>query len=293
MAEMSSRDRRRWREIILLAEHGSLDLDIVRNDPELKKVGSDATFWEDFDELARMGVAKRVLGGLEKAFRPVFEGTYFGINYANQEHQRQREAIANHVATKLVHDYETGVVGHGSSCLETTQQILKSHIGVMVITTNVAVAELAPHESAIIIGGYFERDIWALCGADTENALRSELEKRKPDFGLVGASGISISNGGVVLYCHKPIESNILSTICELIPRLIVVVGHDKLGKGDMVNFFDLRRRSGSDLETILVTTEPRLKTPALRRDALKQLQQLFIDMGKGFSLEIAPRPRS
>ena len=160
----------------------------------------------------------------------------------------------------------------------------------MVITTNIAIAELAPHDSAIIVGGSFERDIWALCGDKTAPRLRKEFRERRPHFGLVGASGISISEDlkDITLYCHKPSEKGILATICEMSPRLIVAAGGDKLGSADMVDLWHMRKRP-KDTETIIVTTRPPESDNAARqRSLLEQADQACKRLGPGFRLDVA-----
>jgi len=159
----------------------------------------------------------------------------------------------------------------------------------MVITTNIAIPELAPHESAIIVGGAFERDIWALCGDGTVQKLRDEFRERRPHWGLVGASGISISEDltDITLYCHKAVEKDILATICEMSPRLIVAAGGDKLGKSDMVRFWNMRKRP-KNTETIIVTTRPpEADRAARRRSLLDQAGQACKRLGSGFRLDV------
>jgi DeoR/GlpR family transcriptional regulator of sugar metabolism len=280
--------RRRWLELEILAEEGYLDIDRVRSDParELREVKSNTTFWEDFAALAEMGFARRVSGGIAKVARDIFGGTYFGLNYASKEHQRERAAIAAHIAECCVFNYETGAVGHGTTCLDATQAILRARMGVMVITTNIAIAELAPHESAIIVGGAFERDIWALCGDMARDGLRKELAERKPHFGLVGASGISVSDDrtDIVLYCHKPAEQEILGTICEMCPRLLVAAGGDKIAKADMEAFYHMRRRPEKS-ETVIVTTRPPTSANFSRRQS--EVEEACRNLGAGFQLHV------
>lgn len=145
---------------------------------------SEMTIRRDLDELAELGLVRRVHGGAVTP-RTMRDEPPFEATRVEREAAKQRVGCA---AAEMIQPGDTVVIDIGTTALQVARQ-LHDRPGLTIVTNNMAVyEELAADETIdlLLLGGLLRRNYRSLAGFLTEDALRGI----RADLVFVGISGV-------------------------------------------------------------------------------------------------------
>jgi DeoR/GlpR family transcriptional regulator of sugar metabolism len=146
---------------------------------------SEMTIRRDLDELAEMGLIRRVRGGALQAGRHRAEPP-FEQSRMDRAAEKERVGVA---AARLVQPGDTIILDVGTTALQLARQ-LHGREGLTVVTNNLAVyEELLGDETVdiVLLGGLVRRNYRSLVGFLTEDSLAGI----RADLAFIGISGVS------------------------------------------------------------------------------------------------------
>lgn len=146
---------------------------------------SEMTIRRDLDELARIGLIRRVRGG---ALQPGRHRTEPPFEESRMDRADEKERVGVAAAT-LVQPGDTVILDIGTTALQVARQ-LHGREGLTIVTNNLAVyEELRPDDAVdvVLLGGLVRRNYRSLVGFLTEDSLASI----RADLAFIGISGIS------------------------------------------------------------------------------------------------------
>ena len=195
------------------------------NETAVKIRVSEATVRRDFEMIAKLGLAKRVRGGIGKVIARRSKNSF---NERQSILAEEKERIAR-AAAALVNDGDTIIMDGGTTTNSMSKFI--AHKNIQVITNSITVADYLSDFSnidVIVTGGYLYRASKVLLGQPAIETLKN-----------YNATKTFVSAGGLTLEGIGHSNSLVVETEKMMISRgkeVVLLIDHTKFGAAAAVN---------------------------------------------------------